>query len=237
MGLDHVMILNMEHDIERYWASMGALDTLKFYIPSGQVIRHINYNGMNYKDTKSVHEAAIADGFPSFGSYRSTNRARAAWVWSYQSALRKIVEMDKTVLLLIDDYVPEYLWPRDRFDALIEEVQDKGLRIIQLAHSDLKEEVYLYKDLVTASLAKGLAGANDFGVVINGAGAALVLKVYEANPNLQPNEIYSVIKELGEHDPQMCWGMYHTVEIICRMLCDDIFESQVCAVPPEEFVK
>ena len=226
MGLDHVMILNMEHDVERYWAMLGALDTLGFYVPSDEIIRHINHNGLDYKDTKSVHEAAIADGFPEFDLFHSKNRSHAAWFWSYRCALRKMVELDKVVLLLIDDFMLRHGWTRNRLDVLVNEIEDRGFRIIQLTESGDLAQKTQNMPAVTSMLAEGLQGRTDFATILNAEGAALVLRIFAENPDCQPDEVYSIIRELGENDPEMYWGLYHTFEEICRMLCDDIWPSQ-----------
>ena len=233
MGLDHVMILNMEHDIERYWASLGALDTLGFDMRSGMIIRHINHNGLDYKDTKSVHEAAIADGFEEFESFRSKNRSNAAWTWSYRCALRKIVEIDRTVLVLIDDIIPDRNWTRSRFDILVREIGERRFRIIQLVESYDPIQMLPIAPVITSMLKEGLHGYNDFAVILNAEGATLVLSLYKEYPEHHPNVIYSVIRKLGDVDPEMRLGMYHTPETICRTLCKGRFPSQLDATKHE----
>lgn len=234
MGLDHVMILNMEHDIERYWAMLGGLDTLGFPVFSDVIIRHINHNGLDYKDTKSVHEAAIADGFEEFESFRSRNRQSAAWLWSYRCALRKISKMrNKNVLLLIDDFIPMHGWTRDRLERIILDLEanldrhsDK-FRIIQL--SDPHNLEYQTRDtpVVTSVLSEELAGNTDYAVIINARGARLLLKMFAKYPEELPLVIYRRLKKLGDTDPKMRKGMYRTFYEICRMLCDGGFPSQL----------
>ena len=227
MALDYVMILNMEHNIERYWASMGALDTLGFDLYGGVAIRHINHNGLHYKDTKSVHEAAIADGFGEFESFRSRNRQNAAWVWSYRCALRKIVEIDKTVLVLIDDVVPSWTWKR--LDALVREIEGKGgFRIIQLAAGcdpilELSE-----RRAITSVLREGLHGYSDYAVILNAEGALFALSIYKEDLlDHHPCILYYRIRLLGEEDTEARRGMYHTSEVSCRALCEYYFQSEL----------
>lgn len=226
MGLDHVMILNMEHDIERYWASLGALDTLGFPVYD-VVIRHINHNGLDYKDTKSVHQAAIEDGFPEFESFRSRNRQGAAWTWSYRRAMRKIVEIDKTVLVLIDDWVPVYYWTFDKFNNLLAEIEGRSLplKIIQLPDPINRVP---NRHFVTKFLYKPLLGFTDCAVILNAEGAALVLSLFAKYPEKDPNEMYILLSHSGcGHD-----GLYHTLVPSCRELCGG-FPSQNDAAETE----
>ena len=223
MGLDHVMILNMEHDIERYWASLGALDTLGFDVTSNQIIRHNNHNGLHYKDTKSVHREAIEDGFPEFESFRSRGRRNAAWIWSYRRAMRKIVEMDKTVLVLIDDVVPAHHWTFDQFNMLLAEVEGRPLKIIQLP-DPLERPDIPQSPKVTNMLYKGLWDISDLAVILNAAGASLVLRLYTEYPECHPNYIYGRLARSGENID----GLYHTFIPSCRfLLFDRGFPSQL----------
>ena len=236
MGLDHVMILNMEHDKERYWAMLGGLDTLGFPVFSDVIIRHNNHNGLDYKDTKSVHQAAIEDGFPEFESFHSRNRQNAAWRWSYRCALRKISKMrNKNVLLLIDDFIPMHGWTRNRIERMIRELDrhDDKFRIIQL--SDPHDLANQTRDtpVVTSVLSEELAGNTDYAVIINARGARLLLKMFIKYPEELPLVIYQRLKELGDTDPKMRKGMYHTFYEICRMLCDGGFPSQLDLVEDE----
>ena len=229
MGLDHVMILNMEHDKERYWASMGALDMLGFPVYD-VIIRHINHNGLDYKDTKSVHEAAIADGFEEFESFRSRNRQSAAWVWSYRCALRKISEMrNKNVLLLIDDYILTHVWTWDRINTMIREIErkDDKFRIIQLAFGIHLECQIREAPAVTSILSEGLSGGIDVAAIVNDRGAILLLEIFTKGPADPPYGIYRRIQEFGNSNPKMQQGMYHTCYEICRKLCRGRFQSQL----------
>ena len=224
MVLDHVMILNMEHNMERYWTIVGGLDMLGFPALSDMIIRHINHNGLHYKDTKSVHEAAIADGFGEFESFRSRNRQNAAWVWSYRCALKKIVEMDKTVLVLIDDVVPTHNWTFDQFNMLLAEIEGRPLKIIQFPHRHLwRPEKIPQGPKVTSMLRKGLLNGSDIATVLNAEGAALVLRLYaEGHPNVIYYELAFNLHLIGVTD-----GLYHTHVPSSRFLFDGDFRSQL----------
>ena len=216
MILDHVMLLNLEKREDRYFYALGALGVLGFPVYDDQfVIRFLTHDGLKYRDTKSVHEAAIADGFEEFSEFRCGYRAEAAWWWSYRAALRRIIEMDATVLLLIDDHVPKRGWTYNRMCLLVEECdwdEKHGFRIIQL----LCPEVYAHlvnNDPDTAMLAKGLAGYSDHGVIINAEGAELMLSVVKEYPADSPEGTYMMLMKLSDN-PEMFRGLWHTIESI-----------------------
>ena len=216
MSLDCAMILNLERTEDRYWCAVGALSVLNFDVEGDRLIRFLNHDGQIYADVKSVHEAAIADGFEEFGEWQAGYRAEAAWFWSYRCALREIVQMDKTVLLLIDDYVPIHGWTYERFCRLINECRsyDHGFRIIQL-HDSATASDWVNNTPFSSSLAMGLSGFTDYGVLINAEGAELVLKTMKEVPRASPECAYSILAR-KQSDPEIYQGLWHTLEPIVR---------------------
>lgn len=179
--LDGVMIINLERRIDRYYFALGALNALEFNVYPGDenVIRFIAHDGQAYPDLKSVQEDAIRDGFEEFGrGLQGYSKEQTAWYWSWRSALRRIVEVDKTLLLLIDDYVLKPGWTYWRVYNLVSECEqsDHGFRLLQLARSTVSEARYTHKPH-TSILAKGLSGPIDNGTILNPAGAQLLLDI------------------------------------------------------------
>ena len=111
MSLDCAMLLNLQRREDRYWFAMGNLKTLEF--PNDRIIRFITHDGKDYPDIPSINQATVEDGFPYMSEFVPHTRALAAWLWTWRCALRRIVEMDKTVLLLIDDHLPKHGWTYD----------------------------------------------------------------------------------------------------------------------------
>ena len=215
MSLDCVMLLNLERREDRYWSAVGSLGVLGFY--DDIIIRFLNHDGSAYKDTKSVQAAAVADGFDEFGGeWRANCRADAAWYWSYRCALRRIIEMNKTVLLLIDDFVPFHRWTYERFRALVSEClgDDHGFRIIQLMHTAGSIDTIDHTPH-TSMLAKGLSGYVDYGVIINAEGAKLVLDTLKDHPYASPEHAYSIMTE-NQGGAPFFHGLWHTLDPILR---------------------
>ena len=218
MSLDYVMLLNLARREDRYWFALGSLKTLKF--PDNVIQRFITYDGLDYPDKESVWEAAIADGFEYLSDFVPMTRATAAWVWSWRSALRLITEMDKTVLLLIDDYTLKHGWTYDRvrglIDACVRKEPDHGpFRLLQLAHTHRTDEVI--KDLhepYTTMLARGLAGTANYATILNAEGAKLLLKIGQMEPLDYPAADFGKLTSRSD-ESDYYYGTWHTLDEIC----------------------
>ena len=214
-----VMILNLERREDRYWCVIGALSTLEFNVYD-DVQRFLTHDGIAYKDTKAVHEAAIADGFEEFSEWRANYRAEAAWFWSYRCALRQIAEMDESVLLLTDDYAPKNNWTADRLWWLVHECfqadPDHGFRILQLNYSASVAHRVDHTP-ATSNLAIGLAGYSDYALILNAEGAQLVLDTMRTHPGASPEETYHILR-CEQANPEIYLGLWHTIDPICRKL-------------------
>ena len=101
--LDGVMIINLERREDRYWFAMGALRMLDFDVwDTEKVIRFIAHDGADYPNVESVQKAAINDGFEEFHGLQGHTEGQTAWYWSWRCALRRIIELNKTLLLVVD---------------------------------------------------------------------------------------------------------------------------------------
>ena len=223
MSLDHVMIMNLKRREDKYLFAMGGLGVLGFW--GDMVIRFIAHDGQDYPDIESVNKAAVADGFDHFTGITPYNKAHAAWIWTFQSALRYIIEIDKTVLLLIDDYFPKSGWTFLRLKALVGEANWRGhghgtFRILQLLKSQTGDEI-VNSTPHTSMLAKRLSGISDCATVLNAAGAELLLRQYKETPGLIPSGVFNRIARRCD-EPEYFYGLWHTLEDICghRALID-----------------
>ena len=223
MGLDCAILINLQRREDRYWFALGGLNRLEF--TEAQVIRFIAHHGQDYPDVESVHNAAVDDGFDYFSEFRADTRNYAAWYWTYRCALRRIIEMDKTVLLLIDDHLPKPGWTFRRLSYLVDYCEfrsgDHGdFRILQLCHSFYGHEQGFNQDPETGILSRGLAGGFDIGSIISPNGAKLLLDVSAYEPlNSAPDSWYSRIYKQSD-DPAYLYGMWHTLDEVCEHAFD-----------------
>ena len=215
--LDCVMVINLDRRIDRYNFVLGSLSSLKFniYPDAKEVIRFPAHDGQDYPDTETVQKAAIADGFEEFGrGLEGWSVGQTAWYWSWRCALKHIIEIDKTVLLLIDDYVLKPDWSFSRIYNLVSECENDphGFRLLQLVHSTFSDARYGHKPH-TSMLAKGLSGSNDNGTILNPAGAQLLLDLGAEDPVGPPDADFGKLAR-KLHDSKYYAGIWYTLEDI-----------------------
>ena len=221
--IDHVIIINLKRREDRYWFALGNLHTLGFDCNrcSDQVIRFVAHDGLDYPNMSAIHKAAVADGFSEFEipfEYPERNRAASAWFWTWRCALRHIVEMgDKTVLLLLDDWLPKHGWTRERLNNLLysceRDALEHGFRIMQLGHSVYANQRFEHTPF-NSMLAKGLAGAFSMGAVLNADGAQLLLDVAAEAPATSTELTFAKLAK-RQNDPEYFYGLWHTLDEIC----------------------
>ena len=232
MSFDCTLLMNLKRREDKWWFAKGCLASLEFDLDN--VIRFISHDCLDYPDSESVRQAAIEDGFDSFYEADASivSRNVMAWNWTFQSALRYIVETDKTTLLLIDDCLPRPSWTFHRLCLLKDECEDQGeFRILQLNRS-FAENFYINEKPHTSIIAKGLSGANDCGTILNAVGAQLLLDMYvhvfiEKQRRLSPDDLFLIIAQ-REKDPEYGIGMWHTLESILNMYS---FDTDLGGVP------
>ena len=218
MSLDCAMILNLKRREDRYWFAFGGLKVLQF--PDDRIIRFITHDGLDYDSIESIKQRMIKDGFAYMQNFEPYSRSTAAWLWSWRCALRRIVEMDQTVLLLIDDFMLKHGWTYQRtaglVDACIRKEADHGpFRLLQLCHSHRTDEVI--KNLhepYTSMLAKGLAGTVNYATILNAEGAKLLLKIAQMEPLDYPAADFGKLTSRSD-DWIYYSGTWHTLDEIC----------------------
>ena len=114
------MLINLKRREDKWFFGLGWLHGLDY--PGDRIIRFDAHDGLDYQDTESVVKAAVADGFEFFSNYNggdsNVDKHQLCWFWSYCFALRTIVEMDKIVMLLLDDMLPFKNWDWRRIHHL-----------------------------------------------------------------------------------------------------------------------
>ena len=200
--IDHIMLINLKRREDKWFFGLGWLRGLDY--PEDCIVRFDAHDGLDYPDTQSVMKAAVADGFEFFSNYNRgesiLQKTQLCWFWSYCSALRAIVEMDKIVMLLLDDMLPFKNWDWRRVHHLVSECcklsrekgqNFKGLQLLYGNMPDLKlPDVPLYSSM----LREGLYGLNENGYVFSPQGARIFLEVYGQQ---FPSEIISAGKEIS----------------------------------------
>ena len=174
--IDKVFVLNIERREDRWFYALGTLHALHF--PDDSICRFLAHDGSKYENKESVIRAAIADGFDYFDGYSWMKDKRSiAWCWSWASVMRKIVEIDKTVMFIMDDMLPRSSWEYGRFAALVKEADrvdaDTKMRVIQLNRGSSITS----NEIVSSSLGLGWGylGGGDFGLILRPLGAQLLL--------------------------------------------------------------
>lgn len=200
--IDHIMLINLKRREDKWFFGFGWLNGLGY--PGDRIIRFEAHDGKHYQDTQSVVKAAVADGFQFFSNYGGGDsileKHQLCWFWSYSSALRAIVEMDKIVMLLLDDMLPRSNWQWSRLHALVHECYNasrekeqnfKGLQLLYGMSAQLRlPDIPVYSSM----LREGLYGLNENGYVFSKEGAGMFLEVYSQQ---FPSEIISAGKEIS----------------------------------------
>ena len=158
----------------------------------------------------AVHEAAIADNFPHFSNFRMANTRGSAFHWTWASALRTIYKMkNRIVMMMFDDYYPIFGYTFPRLEGLIAEIirEDNQFRLLQLTSEGKKQHTRPEYQPYTSMLQKGLGGENENALILNNAGAQLLLDAHIEKPFQPPPENIGEIARKGITE-----GLYHTLE-------------------------
>ena len=185
--IDHVMLMNLKRRDDKWYFALGNLQHAGFRL--NRVIRFHSHDGLDYDSTDAIIKAAVADDFPYFVNYNDEDnklrRAQLCWFWTYVSALRDIVRMNKRVMLLIDDVLPVRDWSWDRLCALTEECikadkrEGRSFRGIQLRHACNPTRRLPKIEIYSSVVSEGLYGLNENGYILSKSGADMFLNVYE----------------------------------------------------------
>ena len=229
--LNQVMVMNIPKNEKRWYYMLGVLMAHGFPMggdssPWGNmIIRFPAHDGLDYPDREAVVEAAITDGFPYFNRFhRMKTRSTVAWCWTWASALRKIVEMNRTVLLLVDDRYPRFGWSYRRLSLLVRECARAShghgtFRGIQLEACIRAHDIRPPYKPHTSMLHPGFAGCNDNAFILNAEGAKLLLEVHSEPPYDFPLKDILTVAQRGVDDPKYYDGLWHTLEPLVMTKC------------------
>ena len=218
--IDHVMLMNLKRREDKWYFALGNLCHAGFERDS--VIRFHSHDGLDYESTSAVVEAAVADGFEYFSKFdwEDTKKRRAylCWVWTYVSALRQIIQMNKRVMLLIDDALPFQSWNFGRFNKLVDECVEadkrEGRRFkgLQLRFACNPKILLPTVKIYSSMLCEGLYGINENGYVLSRPGARMFLDTYKNLFPLDINEMTKFIAKRGETNKKYRSGFWTVLD-------------------------
>ena len=223
--------MNLERRIDKLYFVLGALRVAGFPVKTCNslfswdkfFVRSLSHDGDLYDSAKDVCNAAVADGFEWFADYRQdTDKERkyaCAWAWTWASTMRKIAELDKTVMLLIDDVTPAFMWTYERYRRLAQEcATDPDFKVLQLrTQADRLPRRLPVTEYFTSLIGKGFAGGVDHGLILNKTGAELLLEVQATPPIMHPSGDMTKITKWGLKDKKFFNGFYHTLDHIVNV--------------------
>ena len=184
--IDNIMLINLKRRKDKWFFGFGWLHGLGY--PGDRIIRFDAHDGKDYETTQDVVAAAVVDGFEFFGNYNDgeaiLKKHQLCWFWSYCGALRTIIEMDKTVMLLLDDMLPYKNWQWNRTSALVSECikanadEGQSFKGLQLCYGMTPQRRPPDVPIYSSMLREGIFGLNENGYVFSKDGASMFLEVY-----------------------------------------------------------
>ena len=230
--INKVVVTNLKRRVDRFFFVMGGLKVAGFptdysydYSWDDFLVRAETRDGELYADAESVCKDAVTDGFKHFSEYLSgfdstkERKYLCAWAWSWARTLRQIAERDETVMLLIDDVTPAFLWTYERYRRLTEECfYTPGFKAIQLAtQMDRLPNKMPPLRILSSMVGEGFMGSIDQGLILNRSGAELLLEVQAMEPFEAPAGDMMKITEWGLADQQYFDGLYHTLDFVIEI--------------------
>lgn len=205
---------------EKGWAVIGGLIAQDF--PLEMIDVHDAMDGYDFDDVYEVCDAAVADGFPGFGTLKQqwlektdftdleTTTGHFCCAWSYLQAWRKIAEGDGHCVFMADKFV----FRRSYYvlQVIIDRIPD--LHIFQIAHNDVVpgyDRVPWYpgeEAVPETGIMKGLAGCGEGVMVFSPKGAQQAIDYWNERPHWISTEalMWDISRE-GPHD-----GFYSAIE-------------------------
>ena len=229
--IEKVVVMNLERRIDKLYFVLGALKVAGFPVKTHSsqfswddfFVRSLSHDGDLYANVNDVCTAAIDDGFDWFSSHREKaerySKYVCAWAWTWGTTLRKIAELDKTVMLLIDDITPACMWTYHRYCRLAGEcAQDPNFKVLQLrTQADRLPKRLPSVKYFTSLIGKGLMGQINHGLILNKAGAELLLEVQATPPIAYPSIDTMKITKWGQKDQKFFDGFYHTLDHVVEV--------------------
>ena len=229
--INKVVVMNLERRIDKFFFVAGGLRVSGFPIEHSYnfdwddfLVRSISCDGESYVDAESVCKDAVDNGFKYFPEHLSAfdptkeRKYLCAWAWTWARTLREIAERDETVMLLIDDTTPAFLWTYERYCRLADEPMPTPVKAIQLATQIDRLPCKMPPvNYFNSILGTGFMGSIDHGLILNRSGAELLLEVQAMEPFMGPANDLRKITEWGLADKRYFDGLYHTLDFVIQL--------------------
>ena len=236
--IEATVLINLKRRADKYFYALGALRALDFPFvkatidnPGGKHITRFNaHDGLDYPSLDAIVDAAVADGFPhlvhlvdSFTKAENgIERTVFASNWSIVSALRYICELDKPVLLLLDDMLPTFRWPYRRIERLAVEALHlrPSFRALQLGifiNNFRQTQEYEYK-IATSQFAPGFISGFNGGFYLAPEGAQFLYDLYVNPPHKRSILKIEHVTRHSLKRPEFSEGLWRVVEPVIEPL-------------------
>ena len=229
--IDYIIIPNLKRRKDKWHIMVGALLATGFPVRNGDMFIRFNaYDGLSYRDTDAVVDAAIADGFPCFDAFykKYDEQADIAWTWTWISVIREIANRkDKIGLYIIDDFFPAPGWNWNRITGLVSEasrLQNYDFRGLQYCRHIFPSTTRTLEPY-TSMLQKEFLGTGDMALALSDKGAKILLDEFLVNPLNPPHSFIEHICRLGTANSKFSDGFWHTLEdvFICYTNSDRLY--------------
>ena len=173
--IKNIFILTLRETLNRKWGSIGALDARKFPMDIVHAVHGID--GLAYPDHETLIQDAVSDGFAFFKKnegFRKIPIGMTAGTWSACRVLRHVLELDRTALVMEDDWIfrVDYEDILDRLTYCEDDTQIATL-LCKMHHNKNYAVKYANKYWIQGVPASA-GGAN----IYTPAGIELVLKLF-----------------------------------------------------------
>lgn len=208
MEIDVILILNLEHRPDRFWATYGALVAAR--TPLERIRRVEATPGSDFKDKDALVHAATEDGFPEFSylvrdlpaddpNYQIELNIKSQ-AWNYCQMLRYLKDTNQSGLILYDDrYVKEFENLESLYKSLLRSQPRNGTLILQLDYyfsASLNPKMRRRKRDDMPYIKQGPSCGSDNAMLYSAAGAEWFLsKILE--PENEYHNVESTINRLS----------------------------------------
>ena len=208
MEIDVILILNLKHRPDRFWATYGAL--VAAGTPIDRIRRVEATPGSDFKDRDALIHAAIEDGFPQFRylvydlpaddpNYQIELNIKSQ-AWNYCQMLRYLKDTHQSGLILYDDrYVKKFEDLESLYKSLLRSQPGNETLILQLDYyfsASLNPKMRRCKRDDMSYIKRGPSCGSDNAILYSAAGAEWFLsKILE--PENEYNNVESTINRLS----------------------------------------
>ena len=236
--IEATVLINLKRREDKFFYALGALRSLDFPFtratmanPGGRdIIRFDAHDGLDYPSLDAIVDAAVADGFPHLVRLaeviaRAANgmeRTEFASNWSTVSAFRYLIELNKPVLLLLDDMLPTYRWPYRRIEGLAMAASrlKPSFRALQLGMfiGNYRQTRKYEYEIATPHLAPGFVSGFNGGYYLAPEGAKFLYDLYVNPPHLRSIRKIEYVTRHSLKHPEFSEGLWHVVEPVIEPL-------------------